>query len=45
MPDKPKPSPKPADDKFDIAGSDERNVDYLQKLVDGKAAPMKPAAA
>ena len=41
-----KPKPKPAEpDKFDIANVDERNVDYLEKLIDGKGAPMKPAKA
>lgn len=34
----PEPKPKPADaDPFDIAGAEDRNVDYLEKLAAGKA--------
>lgn len=48
MADKPKPpAAKPSDDPFDIKGADDRNVSYLEKLMNGKAyripnAPRKP---
>lgn len=33
-----KPKPEPAkDDPFDIAGAEDRNVGYLEKLAAGKA--------
>lgn len=38
MPPKPKPKPEaPADDPFDIAGAEDRNVGYLEKLMNGDA--------
>lgn len=46
MADKPKPPAKaPAADPFDIKSADDRNVDYLDRLMKGKAyrIPDPPA--